>query len=72
MDCDQIANELMSRCINDVDSMHGGQQQARRTNAVNRFRSSETRVLIATSVLNRGIDIPDITHVVNFEVLFFH
>lgn len=50
-----------------VDAIHGGKTQAQRTRALNRFKSDELSVLIATDVAARGIDIKDITHVINYN-----
>lgn len=50
-----------------VDAIHGGKTQAQRTRALNRFKQDELSVLIATDVAARGIDIKDITHVINYN-----
>lgn len=51
-----------------VDDLHGGKSQDQRTRSLKRFRAGETRVLIATNVAARGLDIRGIRHVVNFDV----
>ncbi|MDX1394365.1 MAG: DEAD/DEAH box helicase [Gemmatimonadota bacterium] len=51
-----------------VAGMHGGKHQDQRDRALARFRSGETRVLVATNVAARGLDIRGIRHVVNFDV----
>lgn len=48
--------------------IHGNRTQSQRQNALERFRSGEVGVLVATDVLARGIDIPDVAYVVNFDV----
>ena len=53
-----------------IDSMaiHGNKSQAQRQRALLAFREDKIKVLIATDVAARGIDIPGITHVFNFEI----
>jgi ATP-dependent RNA helicase DeaD len=51
-----------------VQPLHGGMAQADRTRTIDAFRSGDLRVLIATNVAARGLDIPDITHVVNYDI----
>jgi ATP-dependent RNA helicase DDX3X len=48
--------------------MHGGRSQLERQDAMSRFKSKQPHVLIATNVFGRGIDIPEVKHVVNFEL----
>ncbi len=52
----------------DVDSLHGDKVQADRTRVVNRMKRKETKILVATDVAARGLDIEDLTHVVNYEI----
>ncbi len=49
-------------------ALHADRTQAQRTQAVEGFRSGRYRVLVATDVAARGLDIDGITHVVNYEV----
>jgi ATP-dependent RNA helicase RhlE len=49
-------------------ALHADRTQAQRTHAVEGFRSGRYRVLVATDVAARGLDIDGITHVVNYEV----
>ena len=51
-----------------VDDLHGGKSQDQRTRSLERFRAGETRILVATNVAARGLDIRGIRHVVNFDV----
>jgi ATP-dependent RNA helicase RhlE len=48
--------------------IHSDKSQNARINAFNEFREGGIRVLIATDVMARGVDIPDVSHVVNFDV----
>lgn len=50
-----------------ADSIHGGKSQGQRQRALSKFKSSQTNVLVATDVAARGIDVSDITHVINFS-----
>jgi ATP-dependent RNA helicase RhlE len=49
-------------------AIHGNKSQAQRERALAQFRSGEARVLIATDIAARGIDIPGVSHVVNFDL----
>jgi ATP-dependent RNA helicase RhlE len=51
-----------------ADAIHGNKSQSARQKALARFKSGEARVLVATDIAARGIDIDDITHVVNYEL----
>jgi ATP-dependent RNA helicase RhlE len=51
-----------------ADTIHGGKSQNTRQKALEGFRNGESRILVATDVAARGIDIDDITHVINFEL----
>jgi len=48
--------------------IQGEMQQDRRNNAIRRFREGEVNVLIATDVAARGIDLPDVSHVINYDL----
>ena len=50
-----------------ADALHGDLNQRQRTRALNRLRRGECRVLVATDVAARGIDVSSITHVINFN-----
>jgi superfamily II DNA/RNA helicase len=62
---ERLCHELEGRGF-DVDAIHGGKNQSQRQRALNRFKKSEISVLVATDVAARGIDVADITHVVNY------
>jgi len=51
-----------------ADAIHGNKSQNARQRALESFRSGNVRVLVATDIAARGIDIDDISHVVNFEL----
>jgi ATP-dependent RNA helicase RhlE len=50
------------------DALHGNKSQNARQRALERFRSGRARVLVATDIAARGIDIDDVSHVINFEL----
>ncbi|MGN6516085.1 MAG: DEAD/DEAH box helicase, partial [Rhizomicrobium sp.] len=51
-----------------ADAIHGNKSQNARQRALEAFRAGDIRVLVATDIAARGIDIDDITHVVNFDL----
>ena len=51
-----------------AEAIHGNKSQTARQRALQNFKSGETRVLIATDIAARGIDIDDITHVINYDL----
>ncbi len=53
---------------NAVTSLHGGKTQIARNRALDRFKEGTTRILVATDVAARGIDVDDIAMVVNYDV----
>jgi len=62
---ERLSNELSSRGFK-VDAIHGGKSQAQRQRALNKFKKNDVTILVATDVAARGIDIADITHVINY------
>lgn len=51
-----------------AEAIHGNKSQTARQRALENFRSGQTRVLVATDIAARGIDIDDITHVINYDL----
>ena len=64
---ERLSNELLARGFA-VDSMHGGKTQGQRQRALAKFKNSETTVLVATDVAARGLDVTDISHVINYSL----
>lgn len=65
------ANRLAEQLAKDglrTAAIHGNKSQAARTRALNDFKQGKVRVLVATDVASRGLDIDQLPHVVNFEL----
>ncbi len=65
------ANKLTERLIHDglpAAALHGNKSQGARTRALSGFKSGELRVLVATDIAARGIDIQQLPHVVNLDL----
>ena len=50
------------------ESIHGNKNQSQRQKALNLFKSSHIQILVATDVAARGLDIADVSHVINFDL----
>jgi ATP-dependent RNA helicase RhlE len=64
---DKVALMLEKNRIR-ADAIHGNKSQNQRTKAMHNFKSGHIQVLVATDIAARGIDIDDITHVVNYDL----
>lgn len=64
---ERLSRELIARGFL-AESIHGGKSQGQRQRSLTRFKKSEVNVLVATDVAARGIDVADITHVINFSI----
>lgn len=64
---DKIARKLQSHKIS-AEAIHGNKSQNARQNALSNFKSGKTRILVATDIAARGIDIDELKYVVNFEL----
>ena len=64
-DADWLADKMYD-AGHGAAALHGGMPQGRRTRVLNGLRKGELRILVATDVAARGIDVPTISHVVNF------
>ncbi len=60
--------KAMARVSIDSKTLHGEKDQADREEVMHAFRTGTCKLLIATDVSARGIDIPDVTHVVNYDL----
>mmetsp|Transcript_29872 Transcript_29872/g.93360 ORF Transcript_29872/g.93360 Transcript_29872/m.93360 type:complete len:649 (+) Transcript_29872:88-2034(+) len=66
-----MADEMRDKLFEEgfkTDSMHGGRPQSMRMEVLDAFKRGETRLLVATDVMGRGLDIPEITHVVIYDM----
>ena len=64
---ERLNRELVSRGFV-ADAIHGGKTQGQRQRALDKFKQNEIKILVATDVAARGIDVADITHVINYSV----
>jgi ATP-dependent RNA helicase DeaD len=67
MDAQDIASKL-TREGYDIDALHGDLSQPQRDKVMQAFREKSLQLLIATDVAARGIDVKEITHVINYEL----
>lgn len=64
---DKLARQLHERGFR-VSAIHGNKTQHQRQRALNQFKIGDVTILLATDVASRGLDIPDVTHVINYDL----
>ena len=64
---DRLAKKLRTQ-NHSADAIHGDLRQNQRDRAIKAFKNYETRILVATDIAARGIDVQDVTHVINYDV----
>lgn len=64
---DKVAKELCRSGIR-AEAIHGNKSQNARQSALHNFKTRQTRVLVATDIAARGIDIDELTHVYNYDI----
>jgi ATP-dependent RNA helicase RhlE len=64
---DKVVKELLKKNINAL-AIHGDKAQSTRQTALNKFKSREIRVLVATDIAARGIDVNELSHVFNYDL----
>lgn len=64
---DRVTKQLNKKGFN-AQAIHGGRSQSQRDKALEGFRRGRSKVLVATDVAARGIDIQGVTHVVNYDI----
>jgi ATP-dependent RNA helicase DDX5/DBP2 len=65
-ECDNLGNQMWNAGFL-VDSLHGDKEQHQRTKVMEAFKKSQTRVLVATDIAARGLDVKDVEVVINFD-----
>ncbi|MBK6689607.1 MAG: DEAD/DEAH box helicase [Deltaproteobacteria bacterium] len=63
----RVAEQLKKKGI-EAEAIHGNKSQSARERALAGFKAGKVRVLVATDIAARGIDVPGITHVINFDL----
>lgn len=64
---DTLVGQLQERGYN-VEGMHGDMNQSHRLNTLRKFKEGTLEILVATDVAARGIDVDDVSHVINYEL----
>jgi ATP-dependent RNA helicase DeaD len=67
METKEVADKFMSDGYN-ADALHGDLSQVQRDYVMNRFRKRQIQMLVATDVAARGLDVNDLTHVINYNL----
>ncbi|HWY78920.1 MAG TPA: DEAD/DEAH box helicase [Candidatus Sulfotelmatobacter sp.] len=62
----KLTNELVHRGFN-ADAIHGNKNQNQRQRVLQQFKRNEIQILLATDVASRGLDIENVTHVINYD-----
>lgn len=66
-DADNLSDKLLDKGIK-VNALHGNKRQSQRTRIIESFKRDNINILIATDVASRGLDISNITHVINYDI----
>lgn len=64
---ERLHKDLVQRGFT-AEAIHGGKTQGQRQKALSKFKKNQVSILVATDVAARGIDVADITHVVNYSI----
>ena len=64
---DELADQLRARGV-DIAALHGGMTQGQRDSVMLRFRSGRAKLLVATNVAARGLDISHVSHVISYDI----
>ncbi|CAA2966219.1 ATP-dependent RNA helicase DBP2-like isoform X1 [Olea europaea var. sylvestris] len=65
--CDEVAEALIEQGLQ-AAALHGGRSQSEREAALHNFRHGPTRILVATDVASRGLDVTGVAHVINLDL----
>lgn len=63
----KLSDDLIKRGFR-ADAIHGNKRQSQRLRTLLKFRNGEIQILLATDVASRGLDIPDVSHVINYDL----
>ncbi len=63
----KLADELIKRGFK-ADAIHGNKRQSQRQRILDKFKRNEIQILLATDVASRGLDIPNVSHVINYDL----
>lgn len=63
----RLSDELVKRGFK-ADAIHGDKRQSQRIRTLEKFKRNEIQILIATDVASRGLDIPNVSHVINYDL----
>jgi ATP-dependent RNA helicase RhlE len=64
---DRVTRDLVRAGVR-AEAIHGDKSQTARQRALTNFKAKQTRVLVATDIAARGIDVDDLSHVINYEI----
>jgi superfamily II DNA/RNA helicase len=64
---EKLSKELINRGFS-AEAIHGDKRQSQRQSIIKRFKNNEIKVLLATDVASRGLDINNVTHVINYDL----
>ena len=67
-ECKEVSSKLMRDGYN-ADALHGDLSQAQRDHVMDKFRQRNLEILVATDVAARGLDVNDITHIINLSLI---
>lgn len=63
----KLSDELVKRGFK-ADAIHGNKKQNQRTRTLEKFKNNQIQILLATDVASRGLDIPNVSHVINYDL----
>jgi superfamily II DNA/RNA helicase len=66
-DVEKLSKELLAKGFK-AESIHGDKQQSKRQQAIRMFKDNTISILVATDVAARGLDIDDVSHVINYDI----
>lgn len=64
---ERLSKDLIKRGFK-AESIHGDKNQSKRQRALLNFKNNQSQILVATDVAARGLDIPNVTHVINYDI----